>query len=185
MRSNSAFPFLRNPAWSPDGRLIAVVKGTGGIAGEIWLQPADGGPGRRAIEEPSAVFSDSPVFTARWRRHHSRLESWRRDEHLDAAARAATPLSASRPVRARTNPPASRRTEPSPSSTPAGGTRSTFAITRMARRARSLTHAPFLWGPASLSERPGGRLQPKRGGRLVARLGDRPRGRDRAAVDLR
>jgi Tol biopolymer transport system component len=64
LQNDSVYPFHRNPAWSPDGRQIAFVKGSGGIAGEIWLVPAEGGQARRAIEEPSSVSSDSPIFTA-------------------------------------------------------------------------------------------------------------------------
>lgn len=64
LQSDSAFPFLRQPAWAPDGSEIAIVRGTGGIAGEIWLVPVAGGPPRRPFSDPPEVFSDSPVFSA-------------------------------------------------------------------------------------------------------------------------
>ncbi|HEY7059317.1 MAG TPA: protein kinase [Vicinamibacterales bacterium] len=63
LRGDSVHPFLINPAWSPDGRQIAIVRGTGGVGRDIWLVPAEGGPARRAIDEPASVFSDYPVFT--------------------------------------------------------------------------------------------------------------------------
>jgi Tol biopolymer transport system component len=63
LESDSAYPFLRQPAWAPDGREIAIVRGTGGIAGEIWLVPVTGGPPRRPFNDPPEVFADSPVFT--------------------------------------------------------------------------------------------------------------------------
>jgi Tol biopolymer transport system component len=64
LESDSSYPFLREPAWAPDGRDVAIVRGTGGIAGEIWLVPAAGGAPRRPFSDPPEVFSDSPVFTA-------------------------------------------------------------------------------------------------------------------------
>ena len=64
LQSDSAFPFLRQPAWAPDGSEIAIVRGSGGIAGEIWLVPVAGGPARRPFSDPPEVFSDSPAFTA-------------------------------------------------------------------------------------------------------------------------
>lgn len=42
LQGESAFPLLRHPAWSPDGDEIAVVRGTGGIAGEIPRYTPDG-----------------------------------------------------------------------------------------------------------------------------------------------
>ncbi len=62
--ADSKYPFLRSPAWSPDARTVGIVRGTGGIAGEIWLVPSDGGPPRAAIHEPETVFSDWPSFTS-------------------------------------------------------------------------------------------------------------------------
>ena len=43
LSADSRYPFLRHPAWSPDERTIAMVRGTGGIAGEMWLVPSQGG----------------------------------------------------------------------------------------------------------------------------------------------
>jgi Tol biopolymer transport system component/predicted Ser/Thr protein kinase len=63
LRADSAYPFLRQPAWSADGAHLAIVRGTGGIAGEIWLVPAAGGEPRKLSDEPPAVFSDGPSFT--------------------------------------------------------------------------------------------------------------------------
>ena len=63
LESDSAYPFLREPAWAPDGRELAIVRGTGGIAGEIWLVPVNGGTPRRPFSDPPEVFADSPVFT--------------------------------------------------------------------------------------------------------------------------
>lgn len=57
-----AYPFLRNPAWSPDGSELAVVRGTGGIAGEIWLVPASGGSPRKLGDDPVTVHSDWPSY---------------------------------------------------------------------------------------------------------------------------
>lgn len=62
LRGDSAFPFLRNPAWSVDGAEIAVVRGTGGIAGEIWLVRASGGSPRKLGSDPPAAHSDWPSY---------------------------------------------------------------------------------------------------------------------------
>ena len=63
LRSDGSYPFLRHPAWSRDGMTIAVVRGTGGIAGEVWFVPVGGGEPRRAMTQAATVFADSPVFT--------------------------------------------------------------------------------------------------------------------------
>jgi Tol biopolymer transport system component len=63
LRGDSQYPFPRQPAWSPDGTHLAVVRGTGGIAGELWLVPASGGAPRKLSDESPAVFSQAPVFT--------------------------------------------------------------------------------------------------------------------------
>ena len=62
LRSDGSYPFSRHPAWSRDGMTIAVVRGTGGIAGDLvragrWCEP------RRAMTQAATVFADSPVFT--------------------------------------------------------------------------------------------------------------------------
>jgi eukaryotic-like serine/threonine-protein kinase len=62
LRGDSAFPFLRNPSWAPDGEEIAIVRGAGGIAGEIWLVPLSGGPPRKLGSDPPAVHSDWPSY---------------------------------------------------------------------------------------------------------------------------
>jgi len=62
LRGDSAFPFLRNPSWAPDGTEIAIVRGTGGIAGEIWLVPLSGGPPLKVGSDPPAVHSDWPSY---------------------------------------------------------------------------------------------------------------------------
>jgi Tol biopolymer transport system component len=64
LKGDATYPFLRYPAWSPDGKSIAVVRSTGGVAAEIWLVPALGGPPRKLTQDSTAVFSDEPVFTA-------------------------------------------------------------------------------------------------------------------------
>jgi Tol biopolymer transport system component/DNA-binding winged helix-turn-helix (wHTH) protein len=58
----ASHPFLRRPAWSRDGR-IAVVRGTGGVAGEIWVVPATGGEAHRFTQAGAEVWSDWPSFT--------------------------------------------------------------------------------------------------------------------------
>jgi Tol biopolymer transport system component/DNA-binding winged helix-turn-helix (wHTH) protein len=63
MPPSAAYPFVRHTSWSPDGNHIAVVRGTGGIAGEVWLVPANGGEPRRVTHAPAEVFAENPVFT--------------------------------------------------------------------------------------------------------------------------
>lgn len=63
LKSDGRYPFLRHPAWSSDGRTIAVVRGTGGVAGEIWVVPAAGGEPRRPLTESGSIYSESPIFT--------------------------------------------------------------------------------------------------------------------------
>lgn len=62
LAASGEYPGVRHPAWSPDGRTLAVVRGTGGIAGELWLLDADGKGLRRLSNDPPEVFSDEPVF---------------------------------------------------------------------------------------------------------------------------
>lgn len=146
LRSDSAFPFLRDPAWSPDGE-IAIVRGTGGIAGEIWLVPARGGEPRRAFADPPEVFSDSPVYTADGRGliHSSNrggaTNIWFYPRRGGALVRLTT--------------------GPGPDTTPSVARDGTIGFINSRWRntldlhsltgapPRTLTtHAPFLWGPA-------------------------------------
>jgi Tol biopolymer transport system component/DNA-binding winged helix-turn-helix (wHTH) protein len=64
LAADGGYPFLRHPAWSPDGRTIAIVRGPGGVAGEIWLVPADGGTPERFTEKSTHTWCDWPRFTA-------------------------------------------------------------------------------------------------------------------------
>jgi len=61
---DAVYPFLRNPSWSPDGQHLIVERSVGGVAGELWLVPLAGDPIRRLTDDPAAVFSHEPVFTA-------------------------------------------------------------------------------------------------------------------------
>jgi Tol biopolymer transport system component/serine/threonine protein kinase len=63
LQGDGRYPFLRRPAWSPDGTEIALVRSTGGIAGDIWLVPAAGGSARRVSNDPDDVYCHAPVFT--------------------------------------------------------------------------------------------------------------------------
>lgn len=60
---DSRYPFVRNPAWSFDSSEVAVVRGTGGIAGEIWLVTVAGGAARRLGSDPPTVHSDWPAYS--------------------------------------------------------------------------------------------------------------------------
>ncbi|MGB2717476.1 MAG: protein kinase [Vicinamibacterales bacterium] len=62
LAGDPTYPFLRNPAWSLDGSELAVVRGTGGIAGEIWLVPVSGGSPRKLGDDPATVHSDWPSY---------------------------------------------------------------------------------------------------------------------------
>jgi Tol biopolymer transport system component len=64
LRHDAIYPFFRSPAWSPDGTKLAVVRSMGGISGELWLIPMNGGSPRRLSNDGPAVFSLQPVFTA-------------------------------------------------------------------------------------------------------------------------
>jgi Tol biopolymer transport system component/tRNA A-37 threonylcarbamoyl transferase component Bud32 len=65
VRATGQQPFIRAPAWSPDGRLITFVQGSGGAAGEIWVvDPGKPSAPRRVSSDPAAVSSDDPSFSA-------------------------------------------------------------------------------------------------------------------------
>ncbi len=63
LRADAVLPFFGRPSWSPDGTTIAFVRSPGGIAREIWLQPAAGGSPKRLSNDPPGIFSDDPSFT--------------------------------------------------------------------------------------------------------------------------
>src|SRR5262249_14381033 len=64
LSGGNGYPFMRSPAWSHDGREIAVVRSPGGTAGNIWLVPAQGGTPRRFTQDRPEVWSDWPTFAA-------------------------------------------------------------------------------------------------------------------------
>lgn len=63
LEADSAYPFVREPAWAPDGQSLALVRGVGGATGEIWIAPIDGSAPRRVSHDPAGVFSNRPAFT--------------------------------------------------------------------------------------------------------------------------
>src|SRR5206468_1501052 len=63
LRADGEYSFLRNPAWSPDGTQVAIVRSSGGVAGEIWIVPTAGGPPVQLSKDPVSTSSDEPVFT--------------------------------------------------------------------------------------------------------------------------
>jgi Tol biopolymer transport system component/tRNA A-37 threonylcarbamoyl transferase component Bud32 len=64
LRADGTYTHLREPAWSPDGAALALVRSMGGVSGEIWTVPAQGGePARPWTDEPE-VSSHAPAFTA-------------------------------------------------------------------------------------------------------------------------
>ena len=148
LQSDSAYPFVRQPAWSPDGRDLAIVRGTGGIAGEIWSVPASGGTPRRLFTDAPPGFADSPMFTRRrpW------LDSYRRI----AAARPTSgsiPLHGGPPDPAHDRPGAGHRANRHAHGQVAfvnSRWRNTLELHAMdGSGSRTLvTHSPFLWGPA-------------------------------------
>ncbi len=161
LSADSRYPFLRSPAWSPDGRTIAIVRGTGGIAGEMWLVPSEGGSPQAATHEPETVFSDWPNFTRRRARADPCVEPRRRDKHLVAAA-----------FRGRARPTHHRRR---PDESPSLGRDGTIAYVNSRwqntldihdlknRSSRTLvTHTPFIWAPAVSPDGQRNRLQPQR-----------------------
>ena len=169
MRSDSVYSFLRDPAWSPDGQTIAIVQGTGGIAGEIWLQPVDGGPARRAMDEPGSVFCESPVFTPDGAGIiHSSNRGGATNIWL-------LPLTGRPPVRLTTGTGADE--SPSVSADRAiafvnSRWRNTLEVRDVVDgSSRTLvTHAPFV-GAGRVARWAARSVQPQRGGRQLARLG--------------
>jgi len=63
LRGDANYPFLSSPAWSPDEALIAVVRGRGGAAQQVWLVPSGGGDARPLTAEEEGHSAD-PVFSA-------------------------------------------------------------------------------------------------------------------------
>ena len=147
LRTDAQFPFLRHPAWSPNGQTIALVRGSGGIAGEIWLVAAKGGPPRPAIRESGPSYSDWPAFTADGKGlvHASNRGGATNIWWL--------PLDGGSPVQLTTGA--------GPDESPSIGLDNTIAYVNSRWRntlevhdlsrgsTRTLmTHSPFLWGPA-------------------------------------
>ena len=146
LRSDGSYPFLRHPAWSRDGMTIAVVRGTGGIAGEIWFVPVGGGEPRRAVTQPATVFADSPVFT------HDGTGLVFVSNRGGAVNVWGLPLTGGDAVRLTTGP------GPDQGPTVAGDGSVAFVNSRWrntldyfdlaTRTPRTLlTHTPFIWGP--------------------------------------
>ncbi len=63
LNANITYPFLRDPSWSADGRSVAVERSNGGVEGEIWIVPDEGGPASRLHAIRPDVFAHHPVFT--------------------------------------------------------------------------------------------------------------------------
>ena len=147
LTADSVYPFLRSPAWSPAGNSVVIVRGTGGVAGELWEVPVDGSAPRRLVSEPASTYSDAPMFTP----------DGRGLVHASNRGGAANiwllPLDGGAPVRLTTGP----GPDESPSIA-ANGTiafvnsrwRNTLEVTDTTGAAvhTILTHSPFLWGPA-------------------------------------
>ena len=147
LTTDGSYPFLRQPAWSGDGRTIAVVRGTGGVAGEIWLVPATGGPARRASKEQSPAYEDSPAFTADGR---SLVFASNRGGSANVWQ---LPLDGGEPVRLTTGP----GPDQSPTVAADGSVafvnsrwRNTLEVFDIASKtSRTLhTHTPYIWGPS-------------------------------------
>ncbi|MCA1561063.1 MAG: protein kinase [Acidobacteria bacterium] len=147
LQSDSRFPFLSDPAWSPDGATVAVVRGLGGVAAQIWLVPVNGGTPRVARAEPATVFSDSPVFTTDGRgivyvsNRGGAVNVWYQ------------PLGSGEPVRLTTGP----GPDGSPTVAADGSIafvnsrwRNTLEVRDLEGGASRtlLTHTPYLWSPA-------------------------------------
>lgn len=147
LAADGVHPSLRNPAWSPDGKTIAIVRGTGGVAGEIWLISSEGGDLRRlSNDRAAAVFSDEPEFTTDGR---AVLHASNRGGATNIWSQ---PLDGGAPVRLTTGP----GPEISPTTAVSGAV--AFASSRWrsalylydvaGKNTRTLTtHSAYLWGP--------------------------------------
>ena len=62
LKGDDLYPFLATPSWSPDGNVLAVQRGRGGINRDIWIVPSQGGSPTRLTKDIPGVVSDSPVF---------------------------------------------------------------------------------------------------------------------------
>ncbi len=63
-RLTSGIGDARDPAFSPDGEIVAFYSGKGG-AQDIWLVPADGSSADRQLTQDAAALDD-PRFTPAW-----------------------------------------------------------------------------------------------------------------------
>jgi Tol biopolymer transport system component/serine/threonine protein kinase len=63
MKADATYPFFLSPSWSPNGKNLAVARSSGGVAGELWLVPLDGGSPLRLTNDPPGINSHNPVFT--------------------------------------------------------------------------------------------------------------------------
>jgi len=148
LAADGASPFLRNPAWSPDGRLIAYVRGSGGVAGAIWVVNADGsGAPRRVSDDASPVFSDEPVFSSDG---HTIIHASNRGGATNIWA---VPVAGGHPTRLTSGP--------GPDETPTTDAAGRIAFLNSRWRDQLivydltttqtrvlLRHSPFVWGPA-------------------------------------
>jgi Tol biopolymer transport system component/DNA-binding winged helix-turn-helix (wHTH) protein len=144
--ADGTYPFLRHPAWSPDGYTIAVVRSPGGVAGEIWLVPLDGAAPRRLTEQSTHTWSDWPRFTADG---GAILHTSSRGGATNLWVQ---PLPAGAPVRLTAGP----GPDEVPSISRDGavvfvnshGRNELIVHDAVSRTTRTiLTHTPFLWGP--------------------------------------
>ena len=62
LKSDDVYPILASPSWSPDGGILAVERGRGGVNRDVWMVPAQGGAATRLTKDVPGVISDSPIF---------------------------------------------------------------------------------------------------------------------------
>lgn len=147
LAADSVYPFMRSPAWFPDGQSVVIVRGTGGVAGELWAVPVDGSTPRRLITEPASTYSDAPMFTP------DGLGLVHASNRGGAANIWLLPLAGGAPVRLTTGP--------GPDESPSIASDGTVAFVNSRWRntlevadgsgaavRTILTHSPFLWAPA-------------------------------------